>query len=92
MLAVLAASLNPTDRLRVGFIPFPSAGELGVFWLLIVSLLGSLYDTASNIGHLGHLGGLLYGLAYHQWAYLYQCHHDVIHRYRAVIRQFWRGK
>ena len=34
--------------------------------LLVVSLAGSVFMPSSPICHLGHLGGLLFGLLYYQ--------------------------
>ena len=63
--------------LQAKFVPDQQLGTvLGVFLvkvpahvalklLLIVSALGSL-DRSSSVAHSAHLGGLLYGVAYHE--------------------------
>jgi membrane associated rhomboid family serine protease len=89
MMAVLGSS-DPTRQLKlgVGFIPISLRAKHAILILLLVSLVGSLFDSSSTICHLGHLGGLLYGMTYHQLAYRHRS--DVIRRYR-VIKKYLSG-
>lgn len=68
MLAVYA-SAAPDRILRImlfGIIPVSLTAGSIVQFLLVFSLVGSLFFSSSPIAHLAHLGGLIFGLLYYQ--------------------------
>ena len=63
------ASAFPDRMMRIrlyGVVPVSLRTGTLVQMLLAVSLAGSIFMTSSPICHLGHLGGLLFGLLYYQ--------------------------
>ena len=70
-LLALHARTNPTSILGMrlgGIIPVRMKAETLLTCLTAWSFVGSIAKVRSNIGHAAHLGGLLYGVAYHQLA------------------------
>ena len=71
-LALLAvyARTHPTCILGMrlgGIIPIRMKAENLLICLTAWSFVGSIAKVRSNIGHAAHLGGLLFGVAYHQF-------------------------
>lgn len=63
------ASAMPDRVLRImlmGIIPVSLRAATMVQCILAVSIAGSLFAPSSPVCHLGHLGGLLFGLLYYQ--------------------------
>jgi membrane associated rhomboid family serine protease len=90
-LAVYACT-HPAEQLRVGFIPFSFPAGVAVWVLLVVSMVGS-FAPSSTICHLGHLGGLLYGIAYFQWTNNNHRRGDILRsRHRALIGSLLQRK
>ena len=72
-LALLAvhARTNPKSVLSMrvaGIIPIRMKAESLLICLTAWSFVGSFAKVRSNVGHAAHLGGLLFGVAYHQFA------------------------
>jgi membrane associated rhomboid family serine protease len=68
MLGVYASDV-PDRMLRItlgGIIPISIRAGTLVQFLLVFSLVGSLFLPSSPIAHLAHLGGLIFGLLYYQ--------------------------
>lgn len=70
-LALLAvyARIRPTAVMGVrlaGIIPVRIKAENVIVCLGVWSLVGAISAVRSNLGHAAHLGGLLFGVAYHQ--------------------------
>ena len=86
MFAVFCSS-NPKQQLAIYFLPVGLQANAVLLTLLIASLLGS-FANSSPICHLGHLGGLLYGLAYYHLGYRHRG--AVVQRLRVIKRQFCR--
>lgn len=49
----------------VGFIPVRLPAGILLISALVVSVFGALFATSSTIAHSAHLGGILFGIAYH---------------------------
>jgi membrane associated rhomboid family serine protease len=68
-LTAVFARIYPHTKLGMriaGVIPVQMKAENFLLCMTAWSLVGSLSRMRSNIGHAAHLGGLLFGMAYHQ--------------------------
>ena len=71
-LALLAvqARIHPTRIMGVrlmGIIPIRIKAENLLLGLTAWSFVGAISKLRTNVGHAAHLGGLLFGVAYHQF-------------------------
>lgn len=81
MLSVHARMYPQKEFVISRFVPIKLTGELALGVLFLWSLLGSLAPASggSSVAHAAHLGGLVYGLGYHElW--------NRRHRFQGVMR------